>query len=1125
MSQSSFIHLHCHTEYSLLDGAIRIPELVKRAAALEMPSVAMTDNGVMYGAVDFYLAAKAAGVNPILGCEMYLAADMTARERGMHRLILLAKDYSGYQSLIHLVSESHLKGFYYKPRIDLNLLAQHTQGLIAISPGMRGPIGAFIRSIENDAALEMATRFKTVFGEDFYLGIHRFGVPMEDVVNDGTVQLARTLSLPLVATNDVYYLTRDDAYLRTVLNCIQTGKLLADESRFRDDQTELFLKTSIEMTHLFHDIPEAVENTLRIAESCKVALKTDQVFLPHFDCPGAQTPAQYLESLVWKGIAERYPDLTPDIDTRVRFELDIITKMDYPIYFLIIYDFLSYAREKQIPIGPGRGSAAGSIVAYALGITHIDPLKYHLLFERFLNPERVSMPDIDLDFCIKRRGEIIEYLVRKYGDDRVSQIITFGSMASRGVVRDVGRVLDVPLPMVDRVAKLIPSTPGHYVSIKDAIAQVPDLYKLYHETEDIRQLLDIGSALEGMSRHCSTHAAGVVISRDPLSKTVPLTKNEGQIVTQYSMTALEKIGLLKMDILGLRNLTVIQETLDLIEAATGNRLNLLAIPLEDARTYDLLCAGNTIGVFQLESQGMRSLIKDLQPRVFEDIIALLALYRPGPLGSGMVSEFISNKSGKTQVKYDLPELEPILKETYGMIVYQEQVMQIASVVGGFSLGQADMLRRAMGKKKKSEMDRLKQDFLDGAKSKAFHVETSAKIFELCYKFAEYGFNKSHSAAYALISYQTAYLKTNYPKEYFTALLSSVLGLADKTSLYVSECRRMGLAVLPPDVNVSSNSYTIVPDGIRFGLAAIKNAGEGAIQSIVDNRQNGPYSDLADFLHRVDLRQVNKRVIESLIKAGALDAFGSRAYLLGVYEQELDRAQSDFKAKSSGQSSLFGLDEWAAAAPPIQLIDIPTMGHLEKLRMEREILGLYVSGHPLDPIRSTLENAPHSTTSFTEKDDGRMVGISGLLTDCRSILTRTNRKMIGAKLEDFEGSISVMVFEGAHYEKCAELLKDDGIVHIRGKLRVSDEEATLICQNVTSIEHTIRTQELHIDVDMLHPADMLAEIKQICLEHQGDLPLYFHLNDQAVLAGRHYWISPDGMAKIESLVGANSTWVI
>ena len=748
-------------------------------------------------------------------------------------------------------------------------------------------------------------QFKQIYGDNFYLGINRLGVPFEDLIITKSQQISASLDIPLVVTNDVYYLKRESQFLCDILSCIQTGRRISEVNTSKFDSKEMYLKSPEEMTELFKDIPEAISNTVKIANQCKISLETETVKLPNFKCPDGLDDVSYLKKLVDEGLQKKYGTITDEIKERVKFELDIINKMHYAPYFLIIFDFLKFSRDNNIPVGPGRGSAAGSIVAYVLDITRIDPIEYKLLFERFLNPERVSMPDVDIDFCIKRRNEVIDYIVNAYGTDHVSQIVTFGTMAARGVVRDVSRVLDIPLNEVDTIAKLIPSGPGNSMSIPEAIESISELNEKVNANPKIKEMMDIAIKLEGLYRHCSTHAAGVVISKDPLSDVVPLIKNDGQIVTQFSMVDLESVGLLKMDILGLRNLTVIQDCLELIKQNHNKTLDLDSIGYDDKATYDLLCTGKTVGIFQLESQGMRNLIKDLQPQTFNDLIALLALYRPGPLGSGMVNDFISNKSGKTEVQYDLPELEPILKETYGMIVYQEQVMQIASVIGGFSLGQADMLRRAMGKKKKSVMDEMKETFLKGAESKQINLDKANKVFELCYKFAEYGFNKSHSAAYSVVSYHTAYLKTHYPAEYMTALLSSVQGVSEKISLYIQESIDMNLQILPPNVNESTIDFVTKDNKIRFGLGSVKNVGDGAIENIVQKRRDGNYKSLMDFCTKVDLKVVNKRVIESLIKVGAFDEVGKRDYMLSIYEQVIDRAQVIEKEQRNGQIGLFG----------------------------------------------------------------------------------------------------------------------------------------------------------------------------------------------------------------------------
>lgn len=1125
----SFVHLHCHSQYSLLDGVIKPVELLKTCQDLDMPAVAITDNGTMFGAIDFYLKAKSTSVTPILGCELVLAHDMAEKKRYFDRLVFLAISFKGYQSLIQLVSMAHIEGFYYVPRIDLEHLKAYTKDLVVISHGYQGPVADQLKKHNTDEAKTIALQLQDLYQDNFYLGLQKLGEPQEDLLVEDTVALSQSLNIPLVATNDVYYLQSSQAQLRDILNCIQTGKRLEENTRLSLRSRDMYFKTADEMKALFKDIPEAISNTVAIANKVDIQIETEQVHLPHFECPDNLTSDQYLEKLVAEGIAKKYPDAGKDIHDRVNFEMDIIKKMQYPIYFLIIYDFLAYCHDHDIPVGPGRGSAAGSIVAYALDITHIDPIKYNLLFERFLNPERVSMPDIDIDFCIKRRGEVIDYIVQKYGADHVAQIATFGTMAARAVVRDVGRALNVPLSDVDKIAKLIPSQPGHQVSIPDALEQVPELRDYVAQSPEFTELLDIAAQLEGAPRHTSTHAAGVAISKDPLQHVVPLMQSDGQTTTQYPMGDLERIGLLKMDILGLRNLTVLQDTVELVKIHHDVTLDLLDLPMDDQRAYDILCDGHTIGVFQLESRGMRQLIKDLKPAVFEDIIALLALYRPGPLGSGMVNDFISNKNGSTQVKYDLPELEPILKDTYGLILYQEQVMQIASVIGGFSLGEADMLRRAMGKKKKDVMDKMKDQFLDGAKAKAFNMKKSEHIFNLCYKFAEYGFNKSHSAAYALISYQTAYLKANYPTAYMTALLSSVQGSAEKTSLYIQECQRMGLTVLSPNVNQSLHHHTMSKSTIQFGLGAIKNVGDGAIESIVTHRQsNGNYADLIDFLMRVDLKQANKRVIESLIKSGACDDWQSRGELLATYETMLDQAQIRLKEQQNGQTSMFGDTVMFHADDTLKKSAMANLDVFEKLKYEKEVLGIYLSGHPLDSIKDHIDKLEHSSATLTQDHENTSVHLVGLLQNCRQIRSKNDRRLCIGQLEDLDGQLDIVLFETPEFDRMAPHFIDDTIVRVTGKVRHNQDEISLNVTDLIALDPLSLSRKLHIDLANIHmTADSMQVLKRLLNAHRGDMPTYFHYNSHTILAGKSFWIddSPEALNKIESLVGPTHMWVM
>ena len=924
----------------------------------------------------------------------------------------------------------------------------------------------------------------------------------------------------------------EDAVLREILFCIQTGKQL-DTDRLDMDAKEHYFKSPQQMADLFSDIPEALENTKKIADACQLTIEMDQVLLPQFDCPDNLSSEAYLEKLVWEGIDKWYPERTDDIVERVDFELGIINKMKYANYFLIIYDFLDFCFQNKIPVGPGRGSAAGSIVAYALEITKLDPIKYNLLFERFLNPERVSMPDIDIDFCIRRRGEVIEYIVQKYGQDCVSQIITFGTMQARAVIRDVGRALGVQLADVDRIAKLIPATPGTYVSIEEALEQINELKGLYDSNAEFKELLDMSKKLEGQTRHTSTHAAGVVISSDPLTTVVPLTSNDGQVSTQYAMADIEQIGLLKMDILGLRNLTVIEDTSNYIRKHIDETFDIETVPIDDAATYDHLSGGGGIAVFQLESKGMRQLLKDMKPQVFEDVIALLALYRPGPLGSGMVSDFISNKSGKTEVQYELDELEPILKETSGMILYQEQVMQIASVIGGFTLAQADMLRRAMGKKKKSVMDKMKATFLDGAKERGFSVEKSKTIFETCEKFAEYGFNKSHSTAYALISYQTAYLKTHYLVEYMAALLSSTVSNSDKTSVYIQECNDLGLAVLAPHVNESDYDFSVTTlkqddgekEAIRFGLAAIKNVGEGAIESIIEHR---PYKDLVDFSMKVDLKQVNKRVVESLIKSGAMDDFGERSYLLAIYELVMEKAQVLIQERSNGQVSLFS-DQQAGMSFSIESIhtdEYRVYTEQEKLKMEKELIGLFISGHPLELVRPFLEKSEHTIKTVAEKNDYKLVSIVGLLSNCRKVITKKKKEMVIAQLDDLSGTLSVLLFEEEGFQKKAESFVDDCVVKVTGRCRKKEDEISMVCQEIEIVDQGSQAKSIYFDVESLG----MNEIKLLqttCLSFKGTMPVYLKVADQTIRAHQKYWVQDDELAKkqFERVLGSGRVWTI
>ncbi|MDI6631807.1 MAG: DNA polymerase III subunit alpha, partial [Thermoanaerobacteraceae bacterium] len=943
------MHLHLHTEYSLLDGAARIKEVVRRAKELGMPALAVTDHGAMYGVVDFYQTCIREGIKPILGCEVYVAprtaADRTPKvDDNLYHLVLLAENDTGYKNLMELVSRGFTEGFYYKPRVDKLWLGQLSKGLIALSGCTAGEVAAHILNGEPDKARRAAATYREIFGPDnFFLELQDHGLDEQRRINPELLRLSRELSIPTVATNDVHYVNEEDAALQDILLCIQTGKTVSDTNRLRFHSNQLYLKSAREMAVVFRDQPETLARTCEIAERCRVKLSFGQYHLPAYPVPQGHTPASYLRELCYAGLKRRYGEPEQAVVDRLEYELRVIEEMDYPSYFLIVWDLVRFARENQVLVGPGRGSAAGSLVAYCLGITNIDPLRYGLLFERFLNPERVSLPDIDIDFCYELREKVIDYVFQRYGADRVAQIATFGTLAARAAIRDVGRVLGLPYGDVDRVARLVPGEP--HMTVARALEASPDLLELYQNDPVVKRLLDIAARLEGVPRHASTHAAGIVIAPEPLTRFVPLHRvADGTVATQFTKEAVEELGLLKMDLLGLRTLTVIGETLRIIKRLRGILIDEENLPLDDPATYALLGRGETAGVFQLESSGMRNLLRELKPSVFEDLIALVALYRPGPLGSGMVEDFIRRKHGRTPVVYLHPLLEPILKETYGVILYQEQVMQIASTLAGFSLGEADLLRRAMGKKKPEIIAGLRSRFVEGAAANGIPEKLAGEIFDLMEYFAGYGFNKSHSAAYAMVAYQTAYLKANYPVEYMAALLTSVRDNSDKVAAYVEECRRLGIAVLPPDVNESRRNFTVVPGGVRFGLAAIKNVGETAVEAIIAARnEGGPFRDFGDFCSRINPRVINRRVLESLARAGAFSSLGhTRSQVLAVLDGGLELAQRSAKEKDSHQLSLFGDLENNGYDIRIDATreEFPQQ---ELLKMEKELLGLYISG--------------------------------------------------------------------------------------------------------------------------------------------------------------------------------------
>ncbi len=1047
---ADFVHLHNHTGYSLLDGASRIPDLVKRARELNMSALAITDHGVMYGVIEFYKECKAQGIKPIIGCEVYVAKDSRFDKRPKideerHHLILLCKNLKGFQNLIKLVSLGHTEGFYYKPRVDLDLLRQYHEGLIATSACIAGEVPRRILEGRFDEARDAAKRYQEIFQGNYYIELQDHGIRQEKEANLQLVSLAKELSIPLICANDAHYVNKEDAESHDALLCIQTGKVVDDADRMRFEGEEFYLKSEEEMKSLFGHLPEALINTKKIADACDLELDFGKLYLPQYEVPEGHSLQSYLRVLCETGLQKRLGETTEEIQNRLDYELSVIEKMDYPGYFLIVWDMINFAREQGIYVGPGRGSAAGSLVAYALYITDINPLQYDLLFERFLNPERITMPDIDTDFCYERRGEVIEYLIRKYGEEHVAQIVTFGTLSARLAIRDIGRVLDVPLPLVDKVAKMVPAEIN--ITLDKALEMNPELRRVVDEQESIAHLMKIARRLEGLPRHSSTHAAGLVIAPGPIDDYIPILNGQGETrMTQFTMTTVEEMGLLKMDLLGLRTLTVIGKTVQNIKKTKGIHVDLEEVDLHDELTYQLLSRGETTCIFQLESSGMQAILKNLKPEVFEDIVALVALYRPGPLGSGMVDDFINGKHGKIVVSYLHPLLEPILRDTYGVILYQEQVMRIASDLAGFSLGEADLLRRAMGKKKKKIIEEQKNHFVTGAEKRGVGKRIAEQIYERMAHFAGYGFNKSHSAAYALISFRTAYLKAHYPKEFMSAILTSVMQNTDKVTLYIEECKKMGLDILPPDINESFADFTPVSKGIRFGLAAVKNVGRGAIDNIVMARAEAPFTDLDDFCTKMDLHQVNKRIVESLVMCGAFDGFSlHRSQLIQMIPRAFELAYKRKEDLDSGQVSLF--DSPGVATE--EHSDVPSIEEYpvkDLLEMEKNMLGFYISGHPMDPYRSLWENHIKSLASIEESDDGKMVVVGGMVAKIKRSVTKKNENMAYLQLEDLYSSMDVLVFPRL-YKEIGSSINEDQVIIVRGRINFNEDEKKIFADAV------------------------------------------------------------------------------
>lgn len=1124
-----FVHLHTHSEYSLLDGAARVKGLVQKAVQEGMPALAVTDHGVLYAALDFYKEAKKHNLKPIIGFEAYVARrsrlDRVPKlDDSQYHLVLLARNDQGYRNLLQLCSRASLEGFYYKPRIDRELLEKYHTGLIALSGCLAGEIPELILSGKIGEAEATAAYYGELMGPDnFYLEIQDHDIPEQRLINRELVRISRKLNLPLVATNDIHYLEKSDAFFQDVLLCIQTGKTINDENRMRFSSTEFYFKTAAEMQELFYEVPEALTNTMRIADRCNLDFKFNDFYLPVFEIPSGETPESYLRSLVYRRLPQRLPDYDIRVTERLDYELSVINRMGFAGYFLIVQDLINWARGRGIAVGPGRGSAAGSLVSFLLSITTINPLRYGLLFERFLNPERVTMPDIDIDFCFERRDEVIDYIVRRYGHDRVAQIITFGTMAARAAIRDVGRALDYPYAEVDRVAKMIPGELG--VTLDRSLEIAPNLADVYQNDYQVRRLVDTARALEGMPRHASVHAAGVVIGNDELMNLLPLQRTaDGHVVTQYAKETVEEIGLLKMDILGLRTLTVIQRTLEILEKTRGIRIDLEELPLDDPRVYQLLSQGETLGVFQLESGGLRRLLIEMSPNRFEDLIAIIALYRPGPLGSGMVEDFINRKRGRQEIAYVDPSLEPVLAETYGVILYQEQVMQVASELAAFTMGEADGLRRAMGKKKAQEIMSQRDKFVNGALRHGLDEETASYIFDLMEHFAGYGFNKSHSAAYAMISFQTAYLKAYYPAEYMTAFLSSVIDNQDRVVFYIKECRRMGIEILPPDINESLENFTMTGGRIRFGLGAIKNVGEAAYHSIIEARKTGPFADLFDFCHRVDLRQVNKRVVENLASAGCFDSLGiTRREALSVMDATLEMAAGLKSAEESNQLTLFAVEEQMPEVPrPRQQGEFPVA---ELLTREKEVLGFYVSGNPLEEYRQVIPfYATHSVEDLTNLPDGTTVRLVGMVGGLTRRLNKKGESWASFSLEDFTGKVEVLVFAGAYRQNAAGI-KPDIAVRLEGKLINQEEEIKVIARSLSGL--SLENQEVHVRLNGNKGNGERNQLIALLSGHKGEVPVFVHLgNGRTIKLDERYWIaiSPELKDELERLYGAGNVYI-
>ncbi|MFH1383990.1 MAG: DNA polymerase III subunit alpha [Candidatus Omnitrophota bacterium] len=1142
-AHTSFTHLHVHTQYSLLDGGCKVTDLIKRSCELRFPAIAITDHGNMFGVINFYTEAMKQGIKPIIGMEAYIAPQSrfdksTAglRETAFH-IVLLARDEEGYKNLMKLSSIGYREGFHYRPRIDKNVLREYSAGLIGLSACLRGEVAYLVLNKRGDEAQKVVSEYVDIFGKNnFFLEVQDHGLKEQKIINQAFCALEKKTGVGLVATNDVHYLSQKDASAHEALLCIQTGTTLSDPDRMKMSTPNFYLKSEEEMRALFNDIPHALHNTLEIAERCNVEIDLASTHLPHFKVPEGKTEVLYFKELCQNGLESHFGKKIPsEYQKRLDYELSMINKMGYMSYFLIVWDFVKFAKDHNILVGPGRGSAAGSLVSYVLNITEVDPLQFGLIFERFLNPDRVSLPDIDIDFCYERRDEVINYVAKRYGQDNVAQIITFNTMAARGAIRDVGRVMGMPYGEVDKIAKLIPEELN--ITINKALKAEPRLKELVNTSHEVAQLIKTAKALEGLSRHASVHAAGVVISDKILTDYVPLFKANDVISTQYTMKDLEKIGLLKMDFLGLKTLTVINEAVKIIQQTRNETITIKDIPFNDEKTYDLLCHSETFGVFQLESSGMRDILRKLKPRNFEDIAALLALYRPGPLGSGMVDDFINRKNNNAAIIYDHPLLEPILKETYGVILYQEQVMKIVSALAGFSLSQADLLRRAMGKKTPEIMEEQKKNFIEGAVKNKIQRDVAAKIFNLIEYFAGYGFNKSHSVAYSFISYQTAYLKANFPLEFMTAILTSEKDNTDKIVRYIDEAKRLGVTILPPCVNESQSAFTCSLDdnSIRFGLSAVKNVGVTSIDSIISTRNhNGKFSSLYNFTENVDLRVTNRKVVESLIKCGAYDSFGyKRSQLMASLDNALEVGSKVQKDRISGQLSFFKdfeeQKEFQHNGQKIPHISEWAEGQL--LAFEKEVLGFYISSHPLAKHERLLKvyTTANSATLVTFSDQTE-VSVGGIIDSISNKTTRKGDPMCFVRLQDLEGKCEIVVFPEV-LKKSVGILQNDALVFVRGKVNAREDEAKIIANEIIPLHEVRKRLTKVFTIDLFTAGlnqEILGQLRDILTRHRGAVPVYLNFKEPdgkytQVIAGEDVKVSSteDLFTEVETLLGENT----